>query len=105
MEVSSELPLAVDSVPPVWLVETAPPVESYDCEDQEFPPDLPTSYDWMLQPASRRASRRALRVVVVMVTVLLIAGSFLVVRWLPRSIPSVLASPSSSSSSSSSSLR
>lgn len=97
MEVSSDLPLAVESVPLLWLAETAQPVESDDLADLEFPPDLPTTYDWMLQPASRRASRRALHLVVVMVVVLLIACSFLVVRWLPRSLASVFASPSSSS--------
>ena len=97
MEVSSELPLAVESALPVWLAETAQPVELSDCADLEFPADLPTTYDWMLQPASRRASRRALLLAVVMVAVLLSACSFFVVRWLPRPIPSVFASPSSTS--------
>ena len=97
MEVSSELPLVAESVAPVWLAETAQTVEPHYLANEEFPPDLPTKYDWMLQPASRRASRRALRLVMVMVAVLLIACSFFVVRWLPRPITSVFASPSSSS--------
>ena len=96
MEVSSELPMAAESVEPVLFAGRAQPVDLHYVADEEFPLDLPTTYDWMLQPASQRASRRVLSVVAVMVAALLIA-IFCLVYSLPSSFPSVLASPSSSS--------
>jgi hypothetical protein len=97
MEVSSELPLAAESVQSVLFAEGAEPAELRYVADEEFPQDLPVTYDWMLQPASQRASRRVLRLVAVTVAALLIVASFLLVYGLPRSFPSVWASPSSSS--------
>jgi hypothetical protein len=90
MEVSSELPLTAESVPSVLFAESAQPVGPQYVADEEFPPDLPVTYDWTLQPASWRASPGALGLVAVTVAVLLIVGSLCVVYWLPRSIPSVL---------------
>jgi hypothetical protein len=98
MEVSSEPLLAAESVESVLFAERAQPVDLHYVADDEFPPDLPVTYDWMLQPASQRASRRVLGLVAVTVAALLIA-IFCLVYSLPRSFPSALASPSSSSSS------
>jgi hypothetical protein len=96
MEVSSELPMAAESVQSVWFAERVQPMGLPRVTDEEFPPDLPVTYDWMLQHASQRASRRVLSVVAVTVAALLIVVLCLAFR-LPRSFPSVLASPSSSS--------
>jgi hypothetical protein len=97
MEVSSEPRLAVKSVESVLFAERAQSVELTCVADEEFPQDMPLTYDWMLQPVSQRASRRVLGLVAVTVAALLIAISFCLVYSLPRSFPSVLALPSSSS--------
>jgi len=96
MEVSSEPPMAPESVQSVLFAERTQPIELHYAADEEFPPDLPVTYNWMLQPASQRGSRRVLSVVAVTLAALLIAVFCLVYR-LPGSFPSVLASPSSSS--------
>jgi len=96
MEASSELPLATEDVSSVLFAEGASYGDPH-CVEEEFPTDLPVDYDWMLQPASRRTSRRALSFVAVTLAVLLIAISVLVVHNLSQSFPKVLASPSSSS--------
>jgi hypothetical protein len=96
MEVSSEPPVAAERVQSALFAESTQPVEVHHVTDEEFPSGLAVTYDWMLQPASQRASRRVLSVVAVTLAALLIAG-FCLVYSLPRSLPSVLASPSSSS--------
>jgi len=97
MEASSELSLAAENIRSVLYAERAPCLESLHVEDEEFPPDLPTNYDWMLQPASRCASRRILTLVAVSVAVALIAISVFVLHNLSHSFPKVLASPLTSS--------
>jgi len=97
VEVSSELPLAAENVPSILLTEGAPGIEPCYLEDEEFPADLPTDYDWMLQPASQRTSRRKLGFVAVVVAAVLIAASVFVLHNLSQSFPKVLASPTSSS--------
>lgn len=97
MEASSESPLAVENLPPVGLAERAQRFNAYDFEDEEFPPDIPATWEWMLQPACHWASRRMLSLLIISLAVLLIAGSFFFVCWGPKLISPVLASPSSSS--------
>ena len=91
--------MAAESVESVWFAERVQPVDLHRVTDEEFPKDLPVNpvtYDWMLQPASQRASRRVLGLVAVTVAALLIVVFCLIYR-LPGSLPSVLASPLSSS--------
>jgi hypothetical protein len=95
MQVSSGLPLPAENIPPVFLVEPGQLAEPCQVEDEEFPPDIPAHYDWMLQPASRRSSRRLTRVVAVLVAAFLIAISILAIHKLSSPSPSVLASPHS----------
>jgi len=97
MEVWSELPLAAENVQSVRFAEGAPDRELRYVEDEEFPEDLAVNYDWMLQPASQRASRRVLGFAAVTLAVLLIAISVFVLHDLSQSFPKVLASPSLSS--------
>ena len=97
MEVSSELRVDAESVPSVLFTKRAQPVDPHCVADEEFPPDLSVAYDWMLQPARRRPEGRTVRLVAVTLAALLIAVSFYLVHSLPRSFPSVWASPSSSS--------
>jgi hypothetical protein len=78
------------------FAERAQPVGPLYVADEEFPADLPVDYDWMLQSASRRVSRRVLGVLVITAAVLLIVVSFYLVRRLPRSFPAVSSLPSSS---------
>jgi hypothetical protein len=99
MHVSSELPLAAENIPPALFAEGTDPVEGRFVEDEEFPSDLPLEYDRMLQRASRRTSRLALGLVVVIVAVTLIALSALLVHKQTRPSTSVLAPLSSSSDS------
>jgi uncharacterized membrane protein len=87
MEVSSELPLAAESAQSVLFAEGAEPAELHYVADEEFPQDLPVTYDWMLQPASQRASPRVLRLVAVTVAALLIIASFLLVLRPARIVP------------------
>lgn len=91
--------MAAESAQSVWFAERVQPVDLHRVTDEEFPQDLPVTpvnYDWMLQPASQRASHRVLSVIAVTVAALLIAVFYLAYS-LPRSFPSLLASPSSSS--------
>ena len=97
MEASSGLSLPAENIRSVLYAERAPRVESPNVEDEEFPPDLPANYDWMLQPASRCASRRIWTLVAVSVAVALIAISVFVLHNLSHSFPKVLASPPTSS--------
>jgi hypothetical protein len=96
MEASSELPLAAESISSLRFAERMRQVDPHDFAGEEFPPNLPVTCEWMLQPASQRVSRRMLGLVAVMVAALLMAGSFCVVYWGPKLTPSALASPSSS---------
>lgn len=98
MQVSSEFPRVADSVPSVFLVEGAPAIKPLPVEDEEFPSDLPTEYDWMLQPVSERASHPVLGFLAVIAVAVLIALSVLVFNNFSQSFPKVLASPVSSSS-------
>jgi hypothetical protein len=102
MEASSDLPLAAEPFPAVLLADPEQLVClnrgcPHEVIDEEFPSDLPVSYDWMLQPASRRTPRRALGLVAVAVVVLLILVSVYLVHKLPRPFPSISSLPSSSS--------
>ena len=97
MEAWSELPLTAAHDPSVLFAEPAQPVGPQYVADEEFPADLPVDYDWMLQPASRRVSRRVLGLLVITAAVLLIVVSFYMVHRLPRSFPAVSSLPSSSS--------
>ena len=96
MGASPELLSAAENVPPALLAGEVPQVEAPCVEFEEFPADLPVGYDWILQPASQRTSRRALHFFAVTVAVLLIGISILLVRTLSRPSSSVLASPPSS---------
>lgn len=80
MQVLSDLPFSVESVPsagypPPRLEEQ--PLNRECTGDEEFPADLPVKYDWFLQPASRRGFRRAVRILVATVTLL----SFGLLLW------------------------
>jgi hypothetical protein len=98
MEVSSERRLSGgESVESVLFAERAEPVNLQYVADEEFPSDLPNSYDWLLQPASQRASGRKISLIALMVAVLVIAISLCLVYKLPRSLPSMWTSMSSSS--------
>ena len=97
MEVSSERRLTGgESVESVLFAERAKPVNLQYVSDEEFPSELPNTYDWMLQPASQRASGRMMSLIALMVAVLVIATLCLVYK-LPRSLPSIWTSTSSSS--------
>jgi hypothetical protein len=80
MQVSSELPLAAESVPSVLLAGGAAGTEPCHVEDEEFPADLPTNYDWMLQPASHRTSRRLFGFLAVILAAALIVVSVFVLQ-------------------------
>ncbi len=97
MEASTELPLAAESIQSVLFAERAQQVEPKYLADEEFPPGLTVMYDWTLQRACQPASRRVLGLLAVVMASLLLAGSFCVVYWGPKLIPSELASPWSSS--------
>jgi hypothetical protein len=98
MEVSSERRVTGgESVESALFAERAEPVNLQYVTDEEFPSELPNTYDWMLQPASQRASGRVIRFIVLMVAVLAIAISLCLVCKLPRSLPSIWTSTSSSS--------
>ena len=61
MEVSSERrSTRGESVHSVLLAERTNPVDLQYVADEEFPSELPNTYDWMLQPASQRAAGRML---------------------------------------------
>jgi len=96
MEVSSPQPLGAENIPPVFFAAGTPGFEPIYVEDEEFPADLPVTYDWMLQPASQRTSRRVLGFIAVMIVAVMVAGSVFVVHNLSQSFPKALASPSSS---------
>jgi len=57
----SELPVVGRTLPSVSFAELAQSAAPQYIEDEEFPPDLPGTYDWMLQPASQRRWRRAMK--------------------------------------------
>lgn len=98
MGVSSERRLTGgESVHSVLFAERTKPVDLQYVADEEFPSGLPNTYDWMLQPASQRASGRMLSLIALMVAVLIIAISLCLVYKLPRSFPSMWTSTSSSS--------
>ena len=97
MEVSSERRLTGgESVESVLFAERAAPDNLQYVADEEFPSELPNTYDWLLQPASQRASGRMMSLIALMVAVLLIAISLCLVYKLPRSLPSMWTSISSS---------
>jgi hypothetical protein len=98
MEVSSERQLTRgERVQSVLFAVPAKPVDLQYVADEEFPPELPNAYDWMLQPDSQRASGRMLSLIALVVAVLVIAISLCLVYKLPRSLPSMWTSMSSSS--------
>ena len=94
MVASSELPLTSERVESGLLAKRVQPVNLHYVTDEEFPPDLPVGCDWIFQPASHRYSRRVLRLLVIAVVALLIAGSLGLVYWLPSPLPSLLGLPS-----------
>jgi len=82
----SELPCTAEREQSVLFAEPAQPVSSEYFADEEFPPDLPVTYDWMFQPASQRSLRRALAfLAATAAAVLITAASYLAYR-LPRLI-------------------
>lgn len=93
MQVSSGLPLPAENIPPVLLSERGRQAEPWSVEDEEFPSELPSRYDWMLQPASQSHSKGIKQFVVFLLAILLIVASLFVVHMESPS-PSVLASPS-----------
>lgn len=94
MAVSSELPLAAESIRSALCAGEAQPVERQFLEGKEFPRDLPDKYESILQDACRRTAPRAFALIAVAVMAILIACSL--VYSLPKLAPSVWASPSSS---------
>ena len=96
MAVSSEFPLAAEKISSVLVADAAQGTAQQYVEDDEFPADLPHTYDWMLQPASRRRSRRMLGFVAVVVTILLIAAAAFAVHSLSTPSASVLLQSSTS---------
>jgi hypothetical protein len=95
MAVSSEFPLAVETMSSVLVSD--PPRESVPqyVEDEEFPAHLPLAYDRILQPAVQRISRRTLAFIVVIIAILVIAASSLVAHNLAGPSASVVRSSSS----------
>jgi hypothetical protein len=96
MQVSSGLPLPAENIPSILLSEREKQAEPWPVEDEEFPSELPSHYEWMLQPASRSNSKIVKQFVVVLLTILLVAVSVFVVHKMSNPSPSVLASPASS---------
>ncbi len=97
MQVSSELRLAAENDGTVSFRECALSVEGLYVEDEEFPPDTPVEYEWMLLPPSSRFSRLRLRLVAVVVAALLLAVSVYLLSNLSKTSAFLLPSPSSSS--------
>jgi hypothetical protein len=95
MAVSSELPLAAESIQSALWAEGMQPVERQLLAGEEFPRDLPDKYESILQDACRRATPRAFALIAITVMAILVACCL--VYSLPKLAPSVWASPSSSS--------
>jgi len=95
MRVSSKLPLPAENIPSILLSEPRRSAESLAVEDEEFPSELPSHYDWMLQPASQSNTKGIKQFVIVLLTIFLIAVSIFVVHELSSASRSVLASPAS----------
>lgn len=93
MRVSSGLPLPAENIPSVLLSEPGRQAEPWPVEDEEFPSELPSHYDWMLQPASQSDSKGIKHFVVFLLAILLIVASVMVVHKMENPSPSVLASP------------
>ena len=94
---SSGLPLPAENIPSALLSEPLGRAEPWPVEDEEFPSELPSHYDRMLQPALQSNSKRARQFVIVLLTILLVAVSVFVVHKIFNPSPSVLASPASAS--------
>ena len=90
---SSGLPLPAENIPSALLSELGRQAEPWPVEDEEFPSELPSHYDWMLQPASRSNANRIGPFVIVLLTILLIVVSVFIVHKMSNPSPSVLASP------------
>jgi hypothetical protein len=97
MQVSSELPVVGESIPPVLLARESEFAGTHFVEDEEFPSDAPAGYDWMLQPASRRTSPVVLGLLAVMVLFSLIAVSTFFFHKQPKQPTSELTPFSASS--------
>jgi hypothetical protein len=82
----SELPFAAESAQSALFPERAQSGTPEYLADEEFPPDLAVKYDWMLQPASQRSLRRAMRSLAVTVATASIAVASYLVYHLPRLI-------------------
>ena len=96
MAVSSEFPLAAVKMSSVLVADAAQGTVPRYVEDDEFPADLPPTYDWMLQAASRRRSRRMLGFIAVVITILLIAAAAFAVHNLSTPSASALLQSSTS---------
>jgi hypothetical protein len=82
MEKLSELPLGGQSLRSTALARRVDTPAPQYVDDPEFPPDLPGTYDWMLQPASTRRWRRAMRFLAVAFAVgSIAAASYFIYRW------------------------
>jgi hypothetical protein len=97
MAVSSEIPLAAASRSTALLGREACGTKTLWVEDEEFPDDLPQSYDRMLQSAGQPFPRRTARLVAVIVTAMLVVALSVVAITLPKFISPASASPASSS--------
>jgi hypothetical protein len=95
MQVSSGLPLPAENISSALLSEAVRQAEPWAVEDEEFPSELPSHYDWMLQPASQSNSTSIKQFVVVLLTIVLVAVSVFVAHKMYNPSPSVLASPTS----------
>jgi hypothetical protein len=99
MGTSTELPLAAERVPPAPSVGSQIPAAPLVVEDEEFPANLPNSqYDWLLQPASERGTRRGVGIAAVILAAIVLTASAFFAHNISRAFPSVLASPPASSS-------
>lgn len=94
---SSGLPLPAENIPSALLSEPLGRAEPWLVEDEEFPSELPSHYDRMLQPAFQSNSKRIRQFAVVLLTIFLITIFVFVVHKISNPSPSVLASPASAS--------
>lgn len=95
MQVFSRPPLPAEDIPSALLSDPGRQAEPLLVEDEEFPLELPSHYEWMLQPGSQSHSNGFKHLILVLLTILLIGVSVFVVHKISNPSRSVLASPAS----------
>ena len=87
MRVSSDSVSTAEEVASVSTAGDRRHLERRYLEDEEFPGDLPVSYDWMLQSGALRTARDVLGLVIIAMAALLVTVSIFVLYRLPKFFP------------------